>query len=93
MRRHSRLQTAITVLAVLLLLSATFAAGVCHDHHGTSDATCQICHVSHQPVDQQLVGTGIATLVPIAPVVQLLESIYVSGPAFRITLSRAPPSA
>jgi hypothetical protein len=78
---------------VLLLLTATFAAGVCHDHHGTSDATCQICHVSHQPVDQQLVGTGIATLVPIAPVIQSLEAIQVSGPEFRITLSRAPPSA
>jgi hypothetical protein len=91
--RHSRLQTAIAAVAVLLLLLATFAAGVCHDHRGTSEATCQICHVSHQPADQHLVGARIATLEPIAPVVQPLESIHVRGPAFRITLSRAPPSA
>lgn len=93
MKRHSQLQIALTGIAVLLLLTATFAAGVCHDHHGASDATCQICHVSHQPADQQMLGHGVATPMVVNSVVQIAEVIRASGPAVRISVSRAPPTA
>ncbi|HET9401767.1 MAG TPA: hypothetical protein VFO34_12540 [Candidatus Acidoferrales bacterium] len=92
--RHTQIRSALPVaLAVLLLLTATFAATIWHDHHGSSETTCQICHVGHQPVDQQLT-TGCLeapTLLGEAPAPA--DSVRIAGPALRFTVSRAPPTA
>jgi hypothetical protein len=86
-----RTQRAVVVLAVVLLLTATFAASVWHDHHGTSEATCQICHVGHQPVDQHLVSNRVVVPMLVAEAQLPSEPIRISGPALRVAASRAPP--
>ena len=92
MRLQARLAAPV-VLTVLLLLGVTFAATLPHDHHGASETTCQICHVSHQPVDLQFVSGCLQApaLLEDAPVPA--DLIQVAGPIFRFTVSRAPPQS
>jgi hypothetical protein len=91
MRRLRTTQRLFVVMAVMLLITATFAAGVCHDHHGASETTCQICHVGHQPVDQHLVSTRVVSPMVVATAQVLADPIPVSGPVLRVFGSRAPP--
>jgi hypothetical protein len=91
MRRLHRNQRLFVAMAVMLLVTATFAAGVCHDHHGASETTCQICHVGHQPVDQHLVSNRVVSPMIVATTQLVADPIPVSGPALRVIGSRAPP--
>jgi len=91
--RVSRLMTVPAVLAVVLLLIATFAASILHNHHGSSEATCQICHLSHQPVEQHLAVDRVAVPMPVGPAPVQVDSVYFAAPALCIRISRAPPLA
>lgn len=91
MHRSLRTQRLMVVLGLVLLLTATFAASVWHDHHGASEATCQICHVGHQPLDQHLVSNRIVSPMLVATAPVAAEPIRISGPALRVSASRAPP--
>jgi hypothetical protein len=64
---------------------------VCHDHHGASETTCQICHVGHQPVDQHLVSNRVVSPMIVATTQLVADPIPVSGPTLRVIGSRAPP--
>jgi hypothetical protein len=81
----------MVALGVALLLTATFAASVWHEHHGASEATCQVCHVGHQPVDQHLVSNRVVSPMLVATAPLATEPIRISGPALRVAASRAPP--
>jgi len=91
MHRSPRTQRTLVAIAVVLLLTATFAASICHDHHGASEATCQICHVGHQPVDQHLVSNRLVSPMFVATAQLAADPIPTSGPALRVSASRAPP--
>ena len=80
-------------LAVLLLLTAAIAASVWHNHRGSSEATCQICHVGHQPIDQQLSTGCIEAPALLGEAPRVADSSGFPGPALRFTVSRAPPQA
>jgi len=92
--RRNHLRSAVPVaLAVLLLLTATFAASVWHNHRGSSEATCQICHVGHQPMDQHFSSGCIEAPALIAEAPVPLAAPRFGAPAIRFTVSRAPPQA
>jgi hypothetical protein len=85
--------TVPVLLAVLLLLTATFAASILHNHHGSSETTCQICHLSHQPVEQHLDVDRVAVPMPVGSAPVPVDSVYFASPALCIRISRAPPLA
>lgn len=91
MRRSRSTQRVMVMMAVMLLFTAAFAASVCHDHHGASETTCQICHVGHQPVDQHLVSNRVISPMMVATAQLIADPIPTSGPALRVAASRAPP--
>ena len=80
-------------LAVVLLLTAAIAASVWHNHRGSSEATCQICHVGHQPIGQHLSSGCIEAPALIAEAPVPLAAPRFAAPAISFTVSRAPPQA
>ena len=83
---------ALTVLG-LLFITAT-SGGVLHHHQGsTTENTCPICHLSHQPVDRPLVSDRLPALQPVGPNLELLDYEFAPDPMTRRVPARAPPSA
>ncbi len=91
--RNSSFKAVPAVLAVLLLLVATFAATLPHSHHGSSETTCQICHFSHQPADQHLALDRVAVPVPLGRAPVIVALVRSGAPSLSIRISRAPPLA
>jgi hypothetical protein len=91
--RNPSFKAVTAVLAVVLLLVATFAATLPHNHHGTSETACQICHFSHQPADQHLALNRIAVPVPLGRTPVVVALVRSGAPSLSIRISRAPPLA
>jgi len=92
--RRNQLRSALPVaLAVFLLLTATFAASVWHNHHGSSETTCQICHIGHQPIDQQVAASAIEAPTLIGETPAPVAASHFTSTEVRLTVSRAPPQA
>jgi hypothetical protein len=84
---------AIPVALLLLLVFATTLGTFVHNHSGSSEANCSICHLNHQPIGQPLVRDNEPSMA------QVGIRLEVEPPAFPPSLAsprlpaRAPPSA
>src|SRR5580704_8745382 len=53
----------LTLLA-LLLVTATLWGVVHHHQNSTSENTCQVCHLNHQPIESPLASDRVLVLIP-----------------------------
>lgn len=79
-------------LLMLLVLSMTLGS-VWHHHSNSSEATCQICHLSHQPIERPLASVRTPTLTPVGPRQESQEPDFVPARVTERVPARAPPSA
>ena len=94
MRERKRIRSlAAPVALVVLLLAAVLLGSVWHHHAGTSDAACQICHLSHQPIDQPLEAHRAAAPAPMGAAPEAADEVVVSALFCERVPARAPPSA
>jgi hypothetical protein len=84
---------AVTVALVALLLAGVTLGSVWHHHAGSSDATCQICHLSHQPIDQPLEVHRAAAPAPMGSAPEAADEVLVSKLVCGRVPARAPPAA
>jgi hypothetical protein len=82
------------VALLSLLLIGMTVVSVCH-HHGasSSETTCSICHLSHQPIDRPLALDAAPTMALLASAPELRDTGLASAPVIRRLPARAPPSA
>jgi len=66
---------------------------VWHHHAGSSEASCQVCHVSHQPVERPLAIHRAPALALLGPTLDLPQTSVAKDPVVRRLLARAPPIA
>ncbi len=92
-RRTSRLIFAPALLAALLLLVVLILGGVWHTHSGSSSDACQICHVSHQPVAQDLAVSRVSAPIFIDTIPIPADATGFAGPSIILAVPRAPPAA
>jgi hypothetical protein len=76
-----------------LLLVAAAAGSVWHHHNHSSEFSCQACHLGHQAAETPQVGQRILAAELVESLSSSQDPIVRSGPVFRRTPSRAPPSA
>ncbi|MFZ0519745.1 MAG: hypothetical protein WAL95_01900 [Candidatus Acidiferrales bacterium] len=81
----------IVVLAALVL--ATTMGTLWHNHAGSSEANCSICHISHQPVDHSVVCYREPSLAQVDTQAEPEEPAFTLGLAAPRLPARAPPSA
>lgn len=92
-RRTSRLLASTAILAALLLLTALVGGSVWHNHNGSSDANCQICHLSHQTAAPDLAVHGVFAPSPVGINPLPTDSLRIAVPSLILNISRAPPTA
>lgn len=90
--RANRLVVLPVALLTLLLIAAT-AGSVWHNHDHSSEFSCQACHLGHQAAEPPLVTQRILAPELVEALSASKDPIVRSGPVFRRTPSRAPPSA
>jgi len=94
MRARNSVRCFTVPLALLALLAVVMLLGsVWHHHEGSSEASCQICHVSHQPVEPLLVTHRAPALALLGPALDLPDTGVSKDPIVRRVLARAPPIA
>jgi hypothetical protein len=83
----------VPVLLLALLVFAMTLGTVMHNHAGSSEANCSICHLNHQPFDQPFVADSAPSFEQVgvqADVATPADPVF--EPATRLP-ARAPPSA
>jgi hypothetical protein len=80
----------IVVLAALVL--AMTLGGLWHNHSGSSDANCSICHLNHQPVDNAPVSYREPSLAQVDTRAVPEEPGFTLGLAAPRLPARAPPT-
>ena len=79
-------------LLALLVLSMTLGS-VWHHHANSSESTCPICHLSHQPVDRPLASDRTPTLAAVGNRLEAREPDFAPALLADRVPARAPPSA
>jgi len=92
-KRHAIWHLVVPVALSLLLIGMTLVS-VCH-HHGaeSSETTCQICHLSHQPIDRPLAIDPAPAIALQTAAPEVRDTGLASAPVIRRLPARAPPSA
>jgi hypothetical protein len=85
-----RLLIPIAVLAALVL--AMTMGTLWHNHAGSSEANCSICHISHQPVDHPVVSYREPSLAQVDTQPEPDEPAFTLGLVAPRLPARAPPS-
>jgi len=81
-------------VALLALVAVAMMLGsVWHHHSGSSDTSCQICHVSHQPIERPLAAHRAPTLALLGPATEVRDAVLAPALAARREPARAPPAA
>jgi hypothetical protein len=79
---------------IALVLIATTIGSAWHHHQNTnSEDSCQICHLSHQPIERPLAAQRSQNLIPIGVRQEPLDYQFVPSSTDRRVPARAPPSA
>lgn len=78
-------------VAIVVLLFAT-SAGFWHHHDSNSSATCQVCHVVNQPLQQAQVRAELPRPVAFVWTVLVQELNPALDPITRHASPRAPPA-
>ncbi|HXQ25485.1 MAG TPA: hypothetical protein VN822_03665 [Candidatus Acidoferrales bacterium] len=83
----------IPVALLALLLVGMTLGSVWHHHNGSSESTCPICHLNHQPIDRPVAADQAPTLALVAPTPEPQDTGLAPAPVFRPLPARAPPIA
>ena len=86
----------VPVALLSLLLIGMTLVSVCHHHaadSSSSESTCSICHLSHQPIDRPLAVDAAPAMALLAPAPEARDTGLASAPVIRRLPARAPPSA
>jgi len=94
MRKRNPIRHFTVSVALLALFAVAMTLGsVWHHHTGSSDRSCQICHVGHQPIERPLATHSAVALAVVGPTPEPqgagLAPIFV----FLREPARAPPVA
>jgi len=83
----------VKVALLALLLVAMTLGSVWHHHAGSSDATCPICHLNHQPIERPLAIDRTPALALVGPTDQPQDTGLAPSPIVPRVPARAPPIA
>ncbi|MDE3108671.1 MAG: hypothetical protein KGL02_01910 [Acidobacteriota bacterium] len=93
-RRPVRLFLAtIALLLMPLLVVATTTGSVWHHHADSNEASCPICHLSHQPIAPTLAVDHAPDLAPLGKQLDVPEPAEAPTPSILRIPARAPPAA
>jgi len=79
-------------LFALLLVTATLGGVLHHHQSSTSENTCQICHLNHQPIERPLASDRVLVLVPVRAQLEPEDYEFLPGLLVRRLPARAPPA-
>jgi hypothetical protein len=79
-------------LLALLLVTATLGGVLHHHQNPSSENTCQICHLNHQPVERPLASDRVPVLAPVGQQPEPEDYEFSPGPLIRRLPARAPPA-
>ncbi|MFZ0637932.1 MAG: hypothetical protein WA755_12235 [Candidatus Acidiferrales bacterium] len=90
---HKYVRYLVLTLALSALLVVTTTLGqVWHNHDSSSEQTCPICHINHQPIEKPLASTRLPILAPIGRNIDIVPPSFEPTPDFRRVPARAPPT-
>ncbi len=84
---------AVPLVLVVLLVAATTLGMAWHHHANSSESSCPICHLNHQPIEQPLESNQAPVLAPLGAQDEPQEPEFVVSPETSRVPARAPPSA
>jgi hypothetical protein len=94
MRKPRQIRLLIVPVALIALLLVCMTLGsVWHHHTGSSEATCQICHLNHQPLQQWPSVDRTPALTQSGPTPDLPDCRFAPRAVVRQIPARAPPTA
>ena len=88
-RQIRLLMVPVAVIAVLLVC---MTLGSVFHHHTGSDATCQICHLNHQPLESWPAADRTPVLAQAGPTFDLPDFRFAPHVVVRRIPARAPPA-
>ncbi|HKS65883.1 MAG TPA: hypothetical protein VJR26_01475 [Candidatus Acidoferrales bacterium] len=90
-RRSIRLL--LVAAAILVVVFATTLGAIWHTHERTSEASCAICHLNHQPIDNAVsCDCAIPYFVPVGEQPEPQEFAVAQTPVIARVPARAPPA-
>ncbi|HXJ15683.1 MAG TPA: hypothetical protein VNM68_00625 [Candidatus Polarisedimenticolia bacterium] len=94
MRERKPIRYLVVPIGLLaLLLVAMTVVNICHHHTGSSETTCQICHLSHQPIEPPLAEYRAPALALMGRTPESPDTGLAPTFVFRRLPARAPPTA
>jgi hypothetical protein len=96
MRKRGPIRFSLATIALLLmplLVVATTTGSLWHHHADSKEASCPICHLSHQPIAPTLVADSTPDLTPLGKQPDVLEPADAPAPSLLHIPARAPPAA
>ena len=94
MQKPKQVRYLILPVALLALLLVGMTTGsVWHHHTGSSESTCPICHLSHQPIDRPLATNEAPAFALVAPTPEPRLCALAPNPVITRVPARAPPSS
>ena len=92
MQKPRQVRYLILPVALLALLLVGMTTGsVWHHHTGSSESTCPICHLSHQPIDRPLATKEAPSFALVAPTSEPRVCGLAPNPVITRVPARAPP--
>jgi hypothetical protein len=90
---RSSIRWALVAVAILAVVFATTVGAVWHTHKDISEASCPICHLNHQPIDNALsVEPELPEFAPVGNQPQAREPALVESAVIPRVPARAPPA-
>lgn len=86
------MRLAVLGVALVAFLATATLSAIWHHHSDNSEATCSICHVTHQPVDQSPASVRNTTLHTLGFQEETAPPTVVSAPRILRLPVRAPPT-
>ena len=94
MRKPKPTRYLVVPVALLALLLVGMTLGsVWHHHTGSSESTCPICHLGHQPMDRPIAADQAPSLELVAPTPEPRDTGVAPAPVVGPLPARAPPLA
>ncbi len=91
--RDSRPIRFATLALIALLVFAATAGVVWHHHSHSTETSCPICHLNHQPIGSPLAAHRAPALASAGIQLQVPKPAFVPAPAAPRLPARAPPIA
>jgi hypothetical protein len=94
MRKPGQIRRLRVVVALVAIVLVSMTLGtVLHHHSGSSEATCQICHLNHQPLAQAPTADRTPALAQSGATPDLPDTRFAPHVVVQRIPARAPPTA